>query len=136
MERRYYFDTNIWIDLYENRGKATKLAKSLFKKVINSGSTIFYSKKITHELKKLNYSQYEINLMLSLAKPDNLRKIHIFQHYFDEARKISRIQRVPEADAFHAIVCRNNNLILVSRDQKDFIKLSHICKSEHPKNLL
>ena len=40
---------------------------------------------------KLNYSQYEINLMLSLAKPDNLRKIHIFQHYFDEARKISRI---------------------------------------------
>lgn len=132
----FYWDANIWLDIYEKRGYANEVATKLLKKIILTDGVIFYSDLVVDELKKVGYSPYELNQILSIAKPDHLKRIHIHKKQIDEARDVARRQDVPEADALHAILARDNQFTLVSRDQKDFPKLSSIWLAKLPEELL
>ena len=101
---KYYFDTNIWLDLYEKRGYANEVATFLFQKIILSNSLIYFSDLIVKELKHVGYSQYEILKIFSIAKPNSLKKVCIAKHQINEARKIAKHVRVPSADALHAVL--------------------------------
>jgi len=41
MENDFYFDTSIWIDIYEKRGYNGEVAKKLMEKVIKETEDIF-----------------------------------------------------------------------------------------------
>ncbi len=135
-ENPYYWDANIWLDIYEKRGYANEMATKLFKKIIITNGIIFYSDLIVDELKKVGYSQYEILQIFNIAKPDHLKRAHIYKKQIDEARRVAKKNDVPEADALHAILARDNQFTLVSRDQKDFPKLRFIWPASLPEDLL
>lgn len=135
-ENPFYWDANIWLDIYERRGYANEVATKLLKKIIIAGGVIFYSDLVVEELKKVGYSPYEINQIFSIAKPDHLKRVHIYKKQIDEAREVARRQDVPEADALHAILSRDNQFTLVSRDQKDFPKLRNIWLAKLPAELV
>ena len=135
-ENPYYWDANIWLDIFEQRGYANEVATKLLKKIIITDGIIFYSDLVTDELKKAGYSEYEINQIYTIAKPDHLKRVHIHKKQIDEARRVAKKQNVPEADALHAILARDNQFTLVSRDQKDFPKLKHIWSARLPEELI
>ena len=125
-ENPYYWDANVWLDIYEKRGYANEVATKLLRNIIIEDGIIFYSDLVIDELKKVGYSQYEILQIFSIAKPDHLKKVHIYKKQIDEARRVAKKHDVPEADALHAILARDNQFTLVSRNQKDFPKLRYI----------
>ena len=56
MENDFYFDTSIWIDIYEKRGYNGEVAKKLMEKVIKEDSVIVYSDLVVKEFKRIGYS--------------------------------------------------------------------------------
>jgi|SRR3989344_5111947 len=135
MAEKYYLDTSIWLDIYEKRGYNGEVAKKLFKKIIEKDLIIVYSDLVITELKRLGYTQNEINVILAIAKPDNLKRVHIYKEQIDEARKLAKQRNVPQADALHAILCRDNDMQLISRDE-DYEKLKHIAKAKLPEDFI
>ena len=135
MAEKYYLDTSIWLDIYEKRGYNGEVAKKLFKKIIEKDLIIVYSDLVITELKRLGYTQNEINVILAIAKPDNLKRVHIYKEQIDEARKLAKQRNVPQADALHAILCRDNDMQLISRDE-DYEKLKHIIKTKLPEDFI
>ncbi|MBS3127210.1 PIN domain-containing protein [Candidatus Woesearchaeota archaeon] len=135
-ENPYYWDANVWLDIYEKRGYANEVATKLLRNIIIEDGIIFYSDLVIDELKKVGYSQYEILQIFSIAKPDHLKKVHIYKKQIDEARRVAKKHDVPEADALHAILARDNQFTLVSRDQKDFPKLRYIWPAKLPEDFL
>lgn len=135
MPSDFYFDTSIWIDLHEKRGNNGEHALNLIIKIINEDSNIAYSDLTIKEFKHLGYSQDEINEILSIAKPNNIKHIHIYREQIEEARNIARQRDVPNNDALHAILCRDNNLQLITRDSH-FEKLKDITKAGKPEDFI
>ncbi len=135
-ENPYYWDANIWLDIYEKRGYAHEMATKLLRKIIIDDGIIFYSDLVVDELKKVGYSPYEINQIFSIAKPDHLKRVHIYKKQIDEARRVAKKHDVPEADALHAILARDNQFTLISRDQKDFPKLKYIWPAKLPEETI
>ena len=135
MQEDFYFDTSIWLDFHEKRGRNGKLAFELILKIINEDLKIAYSDLHVKEFKNLGYSQNEINSILSIVKPNNIKHVHIYREQNEEAKKIARQRKVPEGDALHAILCRDNNLQLISRDL-DFEKLKDISKAKLPEDFI
>lgn len=132
-EKRYYLDTSIFIDLFENRGKNGEEAKKLFEKIIIDSSVVIYSDQHIKELKNFGYNNEEIIEMLSFIK-DNLRKIHISKEDKEQAKKLASQNKVPRGDALHSILSRNNEAHLISRDEH-FQKLKHITIAKKPEDI-
>lgn len=61
MIEEFYFDTSIWIDFYEKRGKNGEHALQLIMKIINRNWRLAYSDLNIKELKHLTYGNDEIN---------------------------------------------------------------------------
>ena len=116
MTEEFYLDTSIWIDFHEKRGNNGVYALKFILDIIAKNNKICYSDLHVREFKKLGYSQDEINSILSIIKPDNVRHIHIFRKQLDKAKKLAQERKVPEKDTLHAILCRDNNLQLIARD--------------------
>jgi len=135
VSNQFYLDANIWLDIFEKRGYNGEVAKKLLEKIITENDMIFYSDLIIVELKKVGYSKTEIHQILNIAKPDHLKRIHIYKEQIDEARRIAKMQDVPKADALHAILARDNQLQLISRD-RDFQKLKHITNTKFPEDFI
>jgi len=87
------------------------------------------------EFKHLGYSNEEINNILSIAKPNNIKHIHIYREHVEEARKLARQRDVPNKDALHAILCRDNHLQLITRDLH-FEKLRDITMIGKPEDFI
>lgn len=134
MKQRYYFDTSIWIDLYQRRGDNGELAKQLVRKIILEEDTIVYSDFTIIELKRLEFSKNEIDDILGFAK-DNLERIHIYKEQIEEARKLARERDVPHKDALYAVLARDNQLQLISNDNH-FNKLRDITKTKKPEGVI
>ena len=131
----YYFDTSIWLDFYERRGKNGEFALQLILKIIEEDNIILYSDLHINELKRLGFNIDAINKILSIAKPDNLIRVHIYKEQDEEARKIASIKNIPKGDVLHAILCRDNDAQLVTRDP-DFQRIFYITKPKKPEELI
>ena len=53
MTKKFYFDTSIWLDYYEKRGKNGEVALKLIEKIIKENHTILCSHIVIKELKNL-----------------------------------------------------------------------------------
>ena len=135
MQEDFYLDTSIWIDFYEKRNKNGELALKLILKIIEEGVKIAYSDLNIKEFKNLGYTKNEIDAILRIAKPDNIHHIHIYGAQLEEARKLARQRNVPNKDVLHAILARDNDLQLVSRDHH-FEKLKDVADVKLPEDFI
>ena len=125
---KYYFDTSIWLDLFENREEYNlpkgKLVQELVNKIIKDNEVIIFTELVINEIKKIGYSDFEIE---SLFKQFDKILINI------EPSKKGEI-KIPNADALHALIARNNKAVLVTRDYH-FQKLLDIIKPKKPEEI-
>ena len=139
MTEKYYIDTLTWRDYYENREDRFRplgeWAFRFFKKATKEDSLIFYSDFVENELSK-DYGQEKIKEIFSVInKIHLLKKIEIKPEQFSEAAKLSRERKVPFGDALHAIVARDINAIIISRDHH-YEELKDISISKKPEDLI
>jgi len=135
---KYYADTSIWIDLYEDRKgfnneKLGDYALDLFYFIIDKNHKLIISDMLIKEL-GINYTTAQINGMMKIYG-NLIEKVKITTKQRDEAKKLSLERNLPYGDALHAIIARDNNLILVTRDNH-FKKLTDISKYYKPEELI
>lgn len=131
----FYLDTSIWLDIYEKRGKNGEFGLQLINKITKNNDLVYFSDLTIIELKKLGYTKEEIASILLVVNPFNRRKIHFFKEQNAEADRMSKRRRIPKGDVIHAILARDNDLILVSRDQH-FEKLVDLCPFFKPEEFI
>jgi predicted nucleic acid-binding protein len=139
MPEKYYVDTLIWRDYYENRRDRFRplgeLAFQFFKKAINEESLIFCSDFIEHELLK-DYDEEKIQDIFSIIDRIHiLRRLEVKAEQFKEAAGLCKERKVPFGDALHAIVARDAGAIVITRDHH-FEELQDIVISKKPEDLL
>ncbi|MEK6950881.1 MAG: PIN domain-containing protein [Nanoarchaeota archaeon] len=135
-EKYYYFDTSIWIDIYDKRGYNGEIAMKLMQRIIVENFSVIYSDMNIIEFKDVGFSDYEINQMLSTAKPDNIKLVHPTKEQIIEAKRLARQRDVPKGDALHAVLARDHGAQIVATDLKDFNKLKDITTMKKPEELI
>jgi len=113
MAEKYYCDSSIWIDLYEDRKGYNHeplgdFAWKLFALIKAKKNKLIISDLLIREL-EMNYSGEEINGMM---KPFEslIEKIIATKEQRDEAERIAEERNVPKGDALHAVLARDYNL--------------------------
>jgi predicted nucleic acid-binding protein len=133
----YYFDTCIWRDYYENRNDNYRplgeWALALIKKIQKEEGIIFYSELVIDELKK-EYTPETIKKIINIPYI-KLIDLNFTQSQIQEATILGKIRRVGFSDAFHAILARDNNAMLITRDVH-FYELRDIVKIKKPEELI
>jgi len=132
---KFYFDTSIWLDIVLDRGNNGKVAKELLNKIIIFDQFVVYSDAVIFELQIVGLSNFEINNLLSLAKPDNIVRIKSTKEQTILAKQIAKKLNIPKLDVLHAIISRDCGAQLVSRDW-DFEKIKNITKTKRPEELI
>ena len=137
MAEKYYIDTSIWMDYYEDRKDPSKdigeFAFRLLCKLLASKSTIVVSNFILREL-EVNYSLEKIR---GLTTPFEkiMEKVDISDEQKLEAKRISEKRSLPFGDVLHAIIARDNDAVLISRD-KHFQQLKDVCEVYKPEEII
>ena len=133
---RFYVDTCIWIDFYENRFSKSgspigKYASELFMKLSKKKATILFSDLTIKEMKKL-FREGEVESLLGVVSLlFVLEKAKIINSDYEESVNLALERNVPRPDALHAILARNNDAVLVTRDAH-FQKLRDIVRVIKP----
>ena len=138
MVERYYLDTSIWMDLYENRRGFNQepfgdFAWKLLGIIKAKKQTLVISDMLIREL-EMNYSIEEINGMMKLFE-DILENITTTRNQRDEAKQIAAERNLPPGDVLHAIIARDHNLILITRNNH-FKELVDISQHHKPEELI
>jgi len=141
MQKRYYLDTCIWRDHYENRygpqGRPLgDYAAKLFAKIMKDKAIIIFSTHIIHEMKKA-FAPEEIEEMFQILFLLNiLKKTEITKKDWEQARKIAQERHVSKSDSLHAILARKNNATLITQNLKDFEKFRDIITIKRPEDIV
>jgi len=119
MFEKYLIDTSIWIDIYEDRKgfhnePLGDYALKLLATIKSQEIVIVLTDLLLREL-EMNYSLPEINGMFKPFEKIT-EKIIATKEEREEAKKIALERNLPPGDALHAIIARDNKLILVTRD--------------------
>jgi len=137
MTRKYYLDTSIWMDYYEDRKDPSKdIGECAFKllcKLLASNSKIVVSSFLLRELE----AAYSLDKIRGLALPFEklMERVDVSDEQREEAKKVAEERKLPKGDVIHAILARDNKAILVSRD-KHFQLLKDICKVVKPEEII
>ncbi|MEK6953347.1 MAG: PIN domain-containing protein [Nanoarchaeota archaeon] len=138
MIEKYYVDTSIWIDLYEDRKGYNQeplgdFALKLFALIRAKRNKLIITDILIKEL-EMNYSLEEINGMI---KPFEgiIEKVIATKNQREEARKISKDRNIPPGDVLHAIIARDHKLILITRDNH-FKQLRDISEHYKPEEII
>jgi len=137
--KKYYLDTSIWRDYYENRSDRFRplgeWALKLINYIIENKDFILYSDLVVREL-KVKYSEEEINKIFAVIYKRNLLlKVVISSSQVKEAAILCKKRNVAFGDALHAILARDNKAIMVTRD-KHFFELVDITEIKRPEDLI
>ena len=137
MAEKYYLDTSIWMDYYEDRKDPSKdlgeFAFILLCKLLSTKTKIVVSSFLLRELQV----SYSLDMIRGLTLPFDklMERVDVSDNQRDEAKKVAEERHVPKGDALHAILARDNNAILVSRD-KHFQLLTDICEVVKPEEII
>lgn len=138
MVLRYYIDTNVWMDLvgerfgYSNEPLGEFALKLLYQ-IRRSNSKIVVSDVLIKELEG-NFSLDEINGLFK-AFEDFVEKVFSTVEQQTEAIKLSKERDIPISDVLHAIIARDFNLLLISRDNH-FKRLADISIYYKPEDII
>jgi len=134
---KYYLDTSIWMDLYEDRRDPSKnigeFAFRLFCYLLASKSRIVVSTFLLRELEVT----YPLDKIRGLTRPFErlMEKVDVSDEQRQESKRIAEEKHIPRGDALHAILARDNNAILISRDNH-FMLLKNICPVMKPEEII
>ncbi len=138
MSEKFYMDTSIWIDIYEDRRGYNQeplgdFAIQLFSMIKAKENKLVISDMLIRELEGY-YSLEEIN---GMVKPFEaiIEKVISTKEQRKQARYIAEQRNLPPGDVLHALIARDHNLILVARDN-DFRKLEDISAHYKPEDLI
>lgn len=139
MADKYYIDTSIWRDFYENRSDKLRplgeWAYQLFVKITKEKEEVLYSELVIKEM-SIEYTLAKIEEIFRIIHDKGLlHKVEISDEQIIEAHKLSRQLGIPSNDCLHAILARDNDAIMVTRDAH-FIKLSDIVEVKKPEELI
>ena len=139
MAEKYLIDTSIWVDLYDDRKGFNNeplgdYALKFLAKLKLEEKPVILTDFLMKELEMNNYSLEQINGMFKPFEKQT-EKIIATKEQRAEAKKIALERNVPPGDALHAIIARDNQLILVTRD-KHFKQLEDISKHHKPEELI
>jgi predicted nucleic acid-binding protein len=135
---RYYIDTSIWIDLYEDRkgynGEPLgDYALRLFSLLSQGRNRLIMTNILFLELsKRFSLEQVRGQLQPFEARID---RIVSTPEEEDEAILLANERAVSRGDALHAILARDHQLILVARD-RHFKKLVDVAPSYKPEDII
>ncbi|MBI5393411.1 PIN domain-containing protein [Candidatus Woesearchaeota archaeon] len=130
--RMYNVDTSILLDCFEKRGENGEYSLKFLEFIISTDSLIIYSDLHIRELKNTGYTYDQIIVLLSPFKK-SIKKIHIYSFQLSEAKLIARQRDIPKNDALHAVLARDNNAIMISRD-KHFQQIKDIVETRLPED--
>lgn len=138
MEMKFYLDTSIWMDLYEDRKGFNNeplgdYAWALVAYIMKQDYKIVISDIVIKELLK----KYPLQAVNGMMKPFEkiIIKIISTPKQIREAELMSKQILVPKLDVLHALIARDNNLILITRDNH-FWKLDYIAKHYKPEEIV
>jgi len=139
MVKRFYLDTAIWRDYFEDRRDGIRplgeFAFQFLKKCTEIGAEILVSDTVVFEL-EARLSKERVKEIFSSSK-NIIRKVAANSGQLSEARKEwqKRNRALPFKDVLHAIIARDNNAVLVARDNHFFDMLSAIVEVEKPEDI-
>ena len=121
MARKFYLDTAIWRDYFEDRGDGIRplgeFAFQFLKKCTETGAEIIVSDTVILELKS-ELSKEQIEGIFNSFK-DNIKYVTATPNQHSEAKSewIRRKRKLPFYDLLHAVIAKHNNAILIARDE-------------------
>lgn len=137
MQRRLYLDTCAWVDCFENRtDKFRPIGEwtfALLRMSIENDDALLISDFVEFELTRL-YKEKELHRLLQPYRAF-LTAVIVTSRQRNEAAAVAKTREVPFGDALHAIIARDEQAILVTRD-RHFEKLQDIVKWRKPEELL
>jgi len=138
MALRFYIDTSIWVDVYEDRtghcGEPLgEFGTVLLSKILAEKSRIVVTDILLAEL-HVKFSDSQIKGIFSLFEK-LIEPVKSSKDQHEEALRLASERDVPKGDAFHAILARDSDSILVTRD-RHFKKLSDISRPFKPEDLI
>lgn len=138
MVNRYYLDTSIWRDFFEDRDEPnfpkTTLAHKLLVRIVTNDDLIIVSDMIVFELESASYTVAEIEKLFHPLK-SVLLFVEASEKQVGKARDLATKRTVPKGDALHALIARDQKAILVTYD-RDFQKLLDITTPKTPRELI
>ncbi|MBU2638148.1 MAG: PIN domain-containing protein [Nanoarchaeota archaeon] len=139
MVQKYFVDTLIYRDYYENRSDNLRplgeWALEFFRSVAKQKGVILYCDLVIEEM-AIEYNSDIIVLILeTIASIAPLIKIEATAQEESEAKKLKKERKLPFADALYAVIARDNDAILVSRDNH-FSLLLDIAVIRKPEELI
>lgn len=132
---KYYIDTCIWIDYWENRSDNLRpIGEFAFKFLSNieEEDEIIYTKLTLTELRKF-YSEETILSILSIIKKQ-LTFIEYTEDDFNVVKTLISTGLLHKTDALHITVARRKDALFITRDKQ--ILLSGLIKSYMPEDLI
>ena len=117
----------------EKRGRNGEIVRQLIEAIILNDATIIYSDVVATELKNLGHGKKK--KLQYMPKPHRIKQVITTKEEIKEARKIARQKNIPLRDIFHAILARDHEAQLVSRDAR-FLRLRNITKAKSPEDIL
>lgn len=140
MTKKYFIDTCIWRDFYEDRLSKSrrnlgKEATDLFIRILKSKDNILFSESLYWELKK-EYAVKDIDDMLNiLFLTKVLVRIEVTKEEFMEAKKLAEDRNIPFVDCLNAVQARDYKAIMISQDMHFLENLKDIIKTKKPSDI-
>ena len=140
MAEKYWIDTCVWIDFYEDRFSKSgnplgEYATGIFMKILNNKDKILFSESLIWELTK-DYNEQDVNDMINILFLSKvLIKVEITKEEYLEAKNLAEERKLPFVDCVNAIQARNHRAILISQDEHFFKNLSDIVKIAKPQDI-
>lgn len=117
--QRFYFDTSIWIGIYEgrlgyNNESLSNPGLNLLFSLLKGNSKLIVTDLLVKELSK-HYSLEQINGIF-MPFEGIIEKVTATKQQEEESRRIAKEINLPLGDVMHAVTSRDNNLIFITRD--------------------
>ncbi len=136
--KKYYFDTSIWLDFFENRDEPNlpkgTWAHELLDKIIKIDAKIVYSDHVLLELSLIGYPPHEIEELFKPLKP-LLIFVESTEKEMGRAYDLALRRKIPTGDALHALIARDHHAILVTLDHH-FKEVLDIITPKRPQDLI
>lgn len=139
MQRKFYLDTAIWRDYFENRGDGIRplgeFAFRFLKDCKETSAEIIVSDVVVAELDAY-LPKAQMDSIFSSFK-DIIRNVAYTAGQASEARGEwkKRNMALPFKDVLHAVIARDNGAVLVTRDSHFFDMLASIVDVQKPEEI-
>lgn len=140
MPRKFYVDTSVWRDFFEDRRDGLRplgeLAFRFLRNCAEAGNKLLVSDAVLEEL-RIRFSEREIEELFSGFR-ESIKEVKVSQEDVLEAKKeLAMLDAIiPFKDVLHAVIARREKAIVVTRDRHFFEELSSIAEAILPEDFM